>query len=135
MVMAEPRRMAKIATWDELVLSDLVIHSGNLTLGMRYANVCCSSSGGIQRPGYYAGAQVVSRPRAYDPTKDPQARIAPGEQVVIVRFFVVRQGWTPLRAVTSASLGIVPSSQRDPRVCNRVCLPYTRLGMIQYDNA
>jgi hypothetical protein len=135
MVMAEPQRMAKIATWDELVLSDLVIHSGNLTLGMRYANVCSSSDGGIRRPGYYAGAQVVSRPRPYDPIKDPQARIAPGEQVVIVRFFAVRQGWTPLRAVTSASLGIVPPSQRDPGVCNRVCLPYTRLGMIQYDNA
>ena len=135
MVMTEPRRMAKIATWDELVLSDLVIHGGNLTLGLRYANLCPSPDGGIQRPGHYKGLQIVKGPQPYDPTSDPQAQMTPGEQVVVVRFFVARHGWMPLQVIASASLGIVPPAERDPLVCTRVCLPYTRLGMIHYDNA
>jgi hypothetical protein len=135
MVMAEQHGMTKIAAWDELVLGDLVIHCGNLELRARYANVCRSHTGGIQRPDDYAGVQIIHGPTPHIPTHYPQVHIAAGEPIVIVRFMIARQGWTRPRPIAASALGIVPPARRNPALCTRVCLPYTRLGMINYDSA
>lgn len=133
MVMAGPRGMTKVASWDELVLSDLVIHGGNLQLRMAYAYVRRSDYNGIRPPASHVGVRILREPEPYGNPQSPLTGVSPGEPVVLVRFRTERHGWTHPMLQRAQTLGLVPSDERDPQTLDRVCIPYYRLGMLCYE--
>ncbi|HKX72991.1 MAG TPA: hypothetical protein VJM32_03190 [Candidatus Saccharimonadales bacterium] len=133
MVMAEVYSMTKVAAWDELVRSDLVIHGGNLQIKTTYAYVRRSEFGGIRPPAIHAGVRVLAGPAPYEAAQGIRKGMRPGEQVVLVRFRAVKRGWTLPVLQSAFSLGLVPDEERDPLRLSCVCIPHYRLGMLLYE--